>query len=497
MTPAPVPVARPYLALAVLCSALFLIGLDATVMNVALPTLQADLQPSTQGLLWVADGYALALACGVLAAGAWSDTHGRRRALTFGLALCGAASVGGALATSTAQVVGARLSMGAGAALLMPSTLSLIAVVFPDPAMRRRAIAVWTLVAGLGAIAGPVVGGVLIEHFSWRAGFWINVPVCLLVLAGTWRWLPESRHPRPGPTDRTGTVTATAGLLALVWAITEAPIRGWTNPTVAAGFFTAAGVLAFLVVWERRHPSPMLPPALFSDRRLTAAASALAWMFFALFGSLLMLTLYLQTILGYSPAQTGLRLLPLAAAAGAGAGLSLLIAPRWGDKLAVTGGMLLMTSGFLFLAFAQPASGYAPVLGFQLVAGCGAALAAAPATEAIMGAVPGERTGTGAAINDLVREVGGALGIATLGSLLTAHHRATQLKTTHGSSEHLAPETGPVADAAALTAGLHTASWAAIAATLFAALLAARWLPNRAPASEPDRPLISQPQETL
>ncbi|MFI5681593.1 MFS transporter [Streptomyces cellulosae] len=416
-----------------------------------------------EGLLWIADAYTLALACCLLAAGLWSDTHGRRRAFTLGLALCGTASVAGGLATGTGQVVAARLAMGCGAALLMPSTLSLITVVFPDPVARRKATTVWTFVAGLGVLAGPVIGGLLVEHYGWRAGFWINVP---------------------------GIGAVTCGMRALVWSIIQGPVRGWTDPAIGAGFTLAALAFAFLLRWEKRHPAPLLPPRLFADRRFTAAVSALAWMFFALFGSLFLLTLYLQTQLHYTPAQTGLRLLPLAAALGAGAGASLLIAPRWGDQLPVTTGMLLVASGFGFLALAPPSSGYAPALGYQLVAGFGAGLAAAPATEAVLGAVPGERAGTGAALNDLAREVGGALGIAVLGSLLAAHH--TQAGTPQPPLPHSTPA-GPSAalpDASSVTFmnGLHAASWAVAAAALSAALIAAVWLPRHAGSTHPAGP---------
>ncbi|WP_328550896.1 MFS transporter [Streptomyces sp. NBC_00366] len=404
--------------------------------------------------------------------------------------MCGTASAGGGLASGTGQVVVARLAMSCGAALLMPSTFSLITVVFPDPSPRRRAVAVWTFVAGLGALAGPVIGGLLVEHYGWRAGFWINVPVVVVALVATGRWVPESRHPRPGPPDRAGMGAVTCGLGALVWSIIQGPVRGWTDPAIGAGFTLAALAFDFLLRWEKRHPAPLLPPPLFADRRFTAAVAALAWMFFALFGSLFLLTLYLQTQLHHTPAQTGLRLLPLAAALGAGAGASLLIAPRWGDRLPVATGMVLVASGFGFLALAPPASGYGPALGYQLVAGFGAVLAAAPATEAVLGAVPGERAGTGAAINDLVCEVGGALGIAILGSLLAAHH--TQAGTPQGPLPPSTPA-GPSAaltDASSVTFmyGLHAASWAAAAAALSAALIAALWLPRHAGPTHPAGP---------
>lgn len=297
----------------------------------------------------------------------------------------------------------------------------------------------------------------------------------------------------------------TCGLGTLVWSIIESPVRGWTDPAIGAGFTLAALVFAFLLRWERRHPAPLLPPRLLADRRFTAAAAALAWMFFALFGSLFLLTLYLQTQLYLTPAQTGLRLLPLAAALGAGAGASLLIAPRWGDRLPVTTGMVLVASGFGFLALAPPASGYGPALGYQLVAGFGAGLAAAPATEAVLGAVPGEQAGTGAAINDLVREVGGALGIAILGSLLAAHHtHRPEPGTPQGPLSQSTPGSSaapPEASSVTFMNGLHTASWAAAAAALSATLIAAAWLPRRAGPTHPAGParapqLESEPRGT-
>ncbi|MFJ1666323.1 hypothetical protein ACIOK4_08100 [Streptomyces bottropensis] len=235
-----------------------------------------------------------------------------------------------------------------------------------------------------------------------------------------------------------------------------------------------------------------MPPRLFADRRFPAAVAAPAWMFFALFGSLFLLTFHLQTQVHLTPAQTGLRLLPLAAALGAGAGASLLIAPRWGDRVAVTTGKLQVASGFGFLGLAPPASGYGPALGHQLVAGFGAGLAAAPATEAVLGAVPGERAGTGAALNDLVREVGGALSIAVLGSLLAAHHTQTQPGAPQGPLPHStsADPSAALPDVSSVTFmnGLHVASWAAAAAALSAAIIAAVRLLRHAEPTHPPGP---------
>ncbi|MGW2364635.1 MFS transporter [Streptomyces sp. NPDC001667] len=398
---------HPRAALVVLCTGMFLIGLDVTVMNVTLPSLQAELRPDMTGLRWVAEGYTLTLACGVLAAGLWADAHGRRRSFLLGLALCGVASASGAVAGETGQVIAARCTMGVGAALLMPATLSLITVLFPDPQARRRAIAVWTLVAGTGALAGPVVGGVLVEASSWRAGFWVNVPVAALGIAGALSWVPESRNPRAKQADHLSLAIASTGLLALVWAIIEAPARGWSNGPVLLSFGVAGLLLAWLLVRAQRGRFGLLPAGRWSRRRFAAGAIALAWMFFALFGVLFLLTLYLQTVLGYTPLQAGWRLLPLAAAIGAGAGLSVLLARRWEDTSRVVGGMLLACVGFLLLAFTPDGSGCQPVLYSLVVTGIGVGLAAAPATETVMSAVPPQHAGADAAVNDLAREVDG------------------------------------------------------------------------------------------
>lgn len=366
--------------------------------------------------------------------------------------------------------------------------------------------------AGSGALAGPVAGGALVEQFSWRAGFWLNVPVVVVAVAGAWCWVPESRHPRPGRGDGVGMTLVTGGLLALVWAIIEAPVRGWADPLVMTAFAAAAGILMALAWWERRHPSPLIPVALCRNGRFSAAALALAFMFFALFGALFIISLYLQTVLGHSPAQTGWLMLPLAGATGCGAGLSLLIAPRWGDKIPVTAGMALVATGFIILANAPAESGYGPVLLFQLTAGCGAGLAAAPATEAIMGAVPTERAGTGAALNDLVREVGGALGIAALGTALTtAHHKRLEQHTGHDAASlpltHLvngSQASRPAAQHAevlqqAFTAGVQAASWTGAAACLIATAITWLWLPHRQTTAQPGATadIPPQPREAI
>ncbi|MFE9045675.1 MFS transporter [Streptomyces sp. NPDC007818] len=453
--PPPLTTPRPGAAVAVLCTGLGLIGLDTTVMNTALPSLQADLQPSLTEVHWIADAYTLALAAGVLAAGAWGDRHGRRRAFTTGLTICLAASLYGALADTPGHVIAARFLMGTGSALFMPSTLSLITAIHPTGPRRRRAVAAWACVAGIGGLTGPLAGGLLIEHYSWRAGFWMNLPVIVLALAGAKAWLPEHRHPHPTPRDPLALATAAAGLFLFVWAVIEAPTRGWTHPTTWTAL--AAATLLWTLARRRRGPAA-LHPQLLRDPASRAAALVLAAMFFALYGALYILTLYFQLVLGYSPARAGTALLPLVAAAAAGTALALPATARWGPRTVLITGTTLLALGFAALAQITLTSHATYLHAFALTAGTGTGLAAVPATEAIMNAVPIDEAGNAAAFNDLLREVAGAVGIAVLGAALTTALTALP-QPTHTPAAAVTPMPAPAQKA--FLEGLHTAAWTA------------------------------------
>jgi len=407
-------------AAAVVCLGLFMLGLDLTVLNVAVPDLQGDLDTSTAQVQWVVDGYALVLGGTVLAVGAFTDAWGRRRSFVCGVAVCGASSLGGALAGHPWQVITARCCMGAGAALLMPATLAVLHQLFPEARLRSRAIAAWAAVGGMGGLCGPVIGGWLVEHASWRAAFWINLPLAGTVIVLALVLVPESRARRRDGFDVPGAVLSAAGLLALVWSITESPHRGWTSPAALTGFTAAALLLAAFVGRQLRAPAPMLPLHLLRVPDIGVAAAALALMSFAMFGALFVLTLYLQGVLGYSPLQAGVRTLPLPAGLALGAVCAVPLRARLGGRLPVVGGLLLVTAGFAVLATTTPDSGYPHCAAFQLVAGVGAGLVAAAATESVMGSVATDRAGLGSAINDATRQVGSALGVAVQGSLLAA-----------------------------------------------------------------------------
>ncbi|GAA0592665.1 MFS transporter [Streptomyces crystallinus] len=407
-------------AAGVMCLGLFMLGMDLTVLNVAVPELRDALGATTAQVQWIVDAYALVLGGAVLAVGALTDRWGRRRCFVAGVSVCAAASVAGALAAHPWQVITARCVMGAGAALLMPATLGVLHQLFPEPHLRSRAIAAWAAVGGLGGLSGPIMGGWLVEHVSWRGAFWVNLPLAAVIVTAAWRHVPRSLPRRLAGFDGVGAALSTSGLLALVWSIIEGPHRGWTSWQVLSGFVIAALVLGVFLGWERRATTPMLPLALLARPGIGVAAAALALMSFALFGALFVLTLYLQGVLGYSPFDAGIRTLPLPAGLAAGAGCAVWAQRRFGLRATVVTGLLLVCGSFLVWATTTDQSGYAHCAAFQVLAGLGAGLVAAASTQSVMESVPTEQAGLGSAINDATRQVGSTLGVAVQGSLLTS-----------------------------------------------------------------------------
>jgi EmrB/QacA subfamily drug resistance transporter len=496
---------RRWWTLAVLCFSLIVISLDNTILNVALPTLQGDLGASAAELQWIVDAYMLVFAGLLLTAGALGDRFGRKRALTFGLAVFGAGSALSALSTSAEMLIAARAVMGIGGAFIMPSTLSILTATFP-PAERGRAIGIWAGVAGIGIAIGPVSGGWLLEHFDWGAIFLVNLPIVAVALLAGRRLVPESRDPAAPRLDLPGFALSTAGLTALIWAIIEAPGRGWTDAVVLAAFAFAAAVLAAFVAWERRAPSPMLPVGLFRNRRFSASSAAIALAFFALFGMIFFLTQYLQWILGYSALEAGIRTLPVAGGLILGGPLSARLAERVGTKVVVAAGLALVAAGLALLGLADEHSVYGIVALSQVVLGFGMGNAMAPATDAIMGSLPLAKASVGSAVNDATRITGGALGVAVLGSMLSTGYRGRMEDAVTGlpapaaeaAQESLAGAmsvsklAGPggerLLDAAqsAFVSGMHSAAFVAAAIALAGAVVALRWLPARAAAPAPE-----------
>jgi len=414
---------RRWWALAVLCSSLLIISLDNTILNVALPALSQQLDASTSELQWIVDGYTLVFAGLLLTAGSLGDRFGRKTFLAIGLVIFGAGSLSATFSTTSAMLALSRAVMGVGAAFIMPATLSLLTNIFRDPRERGRAIGVWAAVAGGGGAIGPVIGGFLLQHFWWGSVFLVNVPVCAVALIGGYVLLPQSRDPGAPRLDPLGALLSIVGLVLLLWAIIEAPTEGWTDASVVTAFFAGVLVLAGFVAWELHTDHPMLDVRFFENRRFTAANIAITMTFFALFGSMFLITQYLQTVLGYSAFEAGIRMLPMACVMLFVAPMAPRIVERVGTKVVVGSGLTLVTVGMLWASRVPPTDGYPHLLVAMALLSCGMGLVMAPATESIMGSLPPAKAGVGSAMNDTTRQMGGALGVAVIGSILATSYR--------------------------------------------------------------------------
>src|SRR5919108_1194005 len=303
---------RRWWTLLVLSTALLVISLDNTILNVALPTIERDLDATSGQLQWIVDSYRLVFAGLLLTMGALGDRFTRRGALAAGLFIFGSASLASAFAGSAPMLIATRALMGVGGALIMPTTLSILTNVFPAHE-RPKAIGIWAAVAGIGVGVGPAAGGFLIDQFDWTAVFLVNVPIVIAALVAIPKLVPDSRDPEQARLDPVGALMSTAGLGVLTATIIEAPGWGWSDTRILAGFGIAAAVLAAFVAWELRTSSPMLDVRLFRIRRFTGASGAATLVFFALFGAIYFLTTYLQEVLDYTPLEAGVRMLPIAA----------------------------------------------------------------------------------------------------------------------------------------------------------------------------------------
>ena len=415
---------RPGAVLAVMCLAVFTVNVDTTIVNVTLPTLVRELDATTRDLQWIVDSYLLVFAALVLAGGSLSDRYGRRAALVIGLAVFGLGNVLAALCTTPDQLIAARAVTGIGAALVFPTTLSILTQVFTERAARARAIGLWGACTGLAVAFGPITGGLLLERFWWGSTFLVKLPVALLAVALVVTLVPETRDPAAPRVDRAGLALSALGLGALVYTIIEAPQRGWTSVATLTGLAVAAALFSAFVRQEVRTAEPMLDVALFADRRFTAASLSITVAFFALFGFIFLITQYFQFLRGYSPLETGLRILPVAVCVAAGSIAGTLLVVRLGNKLVVTTGLLLLASGYAWVSTASATTGYGEIVVQMVFLGLGMGLTSAPATESIMGAVQTDKAGVGSAVNDATRELGGTLGVAVIGSVFASLYAA-------------------------------------------------------------------------
>ncbi len=504
--------ARRWGILGVLVLALFGVSLDNTILTIALPTLSADLNATASQLQWMVDAYVLVFAGLLLVAGALSDRYGRRLALVCGLALFGLGSAIAPLVTSAEQLIALRAFMGLGAALTMPATLSILADVFPADE-RPKAIAAWSAVSGLGIVVGPILGGWLLEHYAWASVFVVNVPFVIVGIIATLAIVPESRSPERSPLDPVGAGLSVVGLVALVYGIIEVPSRGWSDPVIAGSLAAAAILLSAFVLWERRIAHPMLDVSLFRDRRFSAASLSVTLTFFSLMGVLFLLTQYLQGVLGLSALETGLRFIPIAAGVILASPVAATLTTRIGTRLVTSLGLVVVAAGLGMLATLGVASSDLHVSGVLFVVAVGMGLAMTPATDAIMSALPKAQFGVGSAVNDATREIGGALGVAVLGSLFAGTYASHVSNGLSGLPQAAVDVAGGSLAGAAATAqaiggeagaavlavarqafvdGMTVTAVVGVAFAVAGALIAFAFLPDRvtAPGTQDDEPLV-------
>lgn len=413
---------RRWFVLAVMSVGTLIVFLDTTVMNTALPNISTELGASTSNLQWVLDSYVLVLAGLLMLGGSIGDRYGRRNWMTVGLLIFGAGSVFGALSSNIEQLIMARGVQGLGAALVLPATLSILTNVF-DRDERPKAIAIWTAVGGLGIGLGPAVGGYLVDRWDWSAAFWIHVPVIGAALLGQ-LWVPESRDPRNIGLDIKGAFAATVGITALVYGIIQGSEAGWTSTEIVGSFSLAAALLVAFAQIERTAEYPMLPLHFFRQKDFTGAVLVLGLAFFSGIVMFFFLVQYFQLIQGRSPFETGLMVLPNAGAIVIAAGIAQWALPKLGPRSIVTIGISIMALGVILFTTVDVATPALTSIIFIMVFGFGFGLASQPLTDTVMAAVPIEDAGIGSAVNDVSRELGSALGIAILGSIVSSFYRS-------------------------------------------------------------------------
>ncbi|WP_406273538.1 MFS transporter [Streptomyces sp. NBC_00191] len=482
--------------LAVLCMSLVLISLDNLVLNLALPKIQLDLGASGTELQWTVDSYTLTFGGLLLLCGSLADRFGRRRLLLLGMALFGVFSLAAAFATDTATLIAMRAAMGAGAAMIMPATLAIIKDVFPA-GEQAKAVGIWAGAAALGVPLGPVVGGLLLEWFWWGSVFLVNIPVVLVALWAGAALIPESRDVRHPGLDLIGALLSVAGLTVLVYALVEAPKNGWSAPETFVLLTGGTVLLAGFAVWERRTAHPLLMPRLFRDARFGGSAAAVLAIAFGMYSALFVLTQYLQFVLAYEPLEAGLRLLAVATMIPA-APLGTLLARRIGLRAVVTSGLVLISTALAVMAGAGQSSEGRALLSLALF-GLGMGLAMPAAADAMLAAAPAGQSGAGSAVTDTAMQIGGALGIAGVGSVLTTSYREAlpaldrlppeagdavrdSLGAATAASDTIGgPVGGRLRDAAqqAFVDGLGDALTVGVVATALGAMAAAAILPGR------------------
>lgn len=474
---------------AVVCIALAAVTAAMSSLNVALPDIARSTHASQTQLSWIIDAYSLTFAALLLPGGALGDRYGRRRLLLIGLAVFSVGSAAAMTASDANVLIALRAVIGLGAALVMPATLSTITGTFP-PAQRVKAVSIWAGVAGGAAVIGVVVSGALLEAFSWRSVFGVNVVLGLIALVGTFMIVPESADPNAPRLDLTGAVLSVTGLVAVVYSIIEAPTAGWLSARTVIGLALGLLVLVAFVLVELRQTHPMLDPRVFTRRRLSAGSLSIFVQFFVFYGFIFLVLQYLQIVRRDSAFVAALCMLPMAITMMPTSRLAPKLADRFGSRAVCVGGLIGIAAALTVIAQLNADSPYWHLALGLLVLGAGMGAAMTPATSAITSALPRSQQGVASAMNDLSREVGGALGIAVLGSIATAVYRAhlnlpglpdavaDKARASFAVAAHLG---GPVADHAdaAFVDGFRIAFLTAAGAAVVAAAVVAALLPRR------------------
>ncbi len=464
---------------AVVCVALAAVVAAMASLNVALPDIARDTHASQTDLTWVIDAYSLAFASLLLPGGGLGDRYGRRIALIIGLLIFATGSAIAMMATSATQLIALRAILGLGAALVMPATLSTITSTFPA-SKRTRAVSIWAAVGGAAAILGLLAAGALLIAFSWRSIFGLNVVLAAVALAGTLRYVPESANSDAPRLDFVGAAISVAALVALVFSVIEAPTYGWLATRTILGLGLAVVLLVCFVEWELRQAKPLLDPRVFRNQSLATGSMSIFVQFFAFFGFTFIGMQYLQLVRGDTPLLAAVQVLPMAAAMIPASRLAPRLTARYGTRTVCASGLALVAAGLAIIAQTGTATPYALLAAGLITLGVGMGAAMTPATSAITEALPPAQQGVGSALNDLSREVGGATGIAVIGSILTSTYTnhvnltglpskvAAEIKKSYAAASRLGPQASNRAHTAFVSA-MHVALLTGAVAALLAA----------------------------
>ncbi|MEU4194112.1 DHA2 family efflux MFS transporter permease subunit [Kribbella sp. NPDC026611] len=487
--------ARRFGVLIALCLAVLVLGLDTTVLNVALPTLAKELDASTSQLQWMANSYNLVLAALLLPAGLLGDRYGRRKIIGIALSLFGVASLACAFAESAGALIAARAFLGIGAAMIVPVALSLITVLFRTADDRKQAIGFFVVANSIGMPLGPIVGGLLLDHAGWQWIFVINVPIALLAAVAVTLLVPESRSTDRPAIDWLGILLSSAGLAALVYGVTKAGETSWTDGLTIAFLALAVILIAAFLLWQRHTSHPLIELRLFSERVFSGGAVLLTVSVFAIFGLLFTMPQYFQGINGSDALHTGLKLLPFIGGMTLGAKLAELAESKLGTRLVVLIGFVVMAAGFGLGAFTELGTGYGYTATWFVVVGFGLGCSIPQAMNAALGVLDPERAGTGSGLLQAFRQVGGTVGVAVLGTVLNSVYRhgvdttalppqaADAVEKSLGGGLAVAAKTGSVDllnDVRnAFLHSLNTTMWVSAAIALAGAVLAAVLMPKK------------------